>query len=386
MNIYLKRIIAKTAGYTGLDISFLKLRDFWWRRHKTKEYLKIAKTGKVDLPVSLTLALTMRCNLRCFMCFQSRYRESERKRLAQKELSARQWTSFLEKSKPFIKRVGLTGGEIFVRGDVFEILDSLEKFKIPFNILTNGVLIDGTKANRLASYKFLDTLCFSVHGLRKTHDEIVGVEGSFEKVTKAIKLVSRNHFWVAVNCTISDKNLKELPRLVKFSAMLGVDSIGFQLENFATPREEEKARQLLKGNPLSGFAQSKKSKTYPYSFSSLMKTWTLVRKIGRVNGIPTSFTPPVFYFDPKAVYLGNIEGSRFKLFCDDLLGCRIDPEGNVIACQFLPQRFGNIRDQSIRRIWSSSQFKAYRRRLLDNNLMPICNRCCKVRRFSGCGV
>jgi len=381
-SLWARRVISQLTVRSGFDSYLLRLRDFSQRHKEDRRHSEIARTGEVSLPVSLTLALTMRCNLRCFMCYQTEYREEKRGKLSKKELSAEDWSDFLKKSRPFIKRVGLTGGEPFIRSDIFEILDSLEKLEIPFNILTNGVLVDEKKASRLAFYKFLDTLCFSVHGFQKTYDEIVGSRGSFEKVARAIKLVSKKHFWVAVNCTISKKNLNELFRLVNFSASHGVDSIGFQLENFATPKEERISRQSLNKKTSSGFVQSKKESVYPYSFSALMKAWYLARRAGREKGIPVTFTPYSFCSDPESVYLGNARESGFDFFCEDLINCRIDPEGNVIACQFLPQRFGNVKKQSLKKIWFSPQFKTYRKRLLSNNLLQICNRCCKIRRIS----
>jgi len=62
---------------------------------------------------------------------------------------------------------------------------------------------------------------------------------------------------------------------------------------------------------------------------------------------------------------------------------RIDPQGNVIFCPYLRRSFGNLVEQPAAEIWNSSTMRQFRVWLLENNLLPICQRCCKLGLWPG---
>lgn len=378
MQIFLKRLIAKIITFAKIDNLLLKLRETveeknWWKYRDS-----ILKRENLGFPIPVTIEPSLRCNLKCFMCYQSIFRKKYFERLKKEELSAKEWISFLKKSKGLIKRVGFTGGEPFIREDIFEIFDCCEELKIPFNIITNGTLIDKEKAKKLQRYNFLDNLCVSLHGPKDIHEEITGVKNSFKKATEALKIIVKKNFWLGVNCVISERNIERIDELVSICSRIGVDGIGFQLENFINDEAKELSLKILKNKNGNLLHREDKKNNYSYSFEILIKKLSEVKEIARKSGIPITFAPSIFYDFPELVYYGNIRKKGKLLFCEDISSLRIDYQGNATFCSFFHQNFGNIKKNSLREIWNSDKIKNFRYNLVSNNLVPACDRCCKL--------
>jgi MoaA/NifB/PqqE/SkfB family radical SAM enzyme len=130
-----------------------------------------------------------------------------------------------------INKLVLTGGEPFLRSDIFKICDYSHK-KGLFNIVTtNGILISDSLAEEIVVSK-INHLHFSIDGKEKSHDFFRG-EGTFRKAVDAITRIrdrrtQRNIFSIGIACTVMDTNVHELFELLKLSEELGVESMSYQ--------------------------------------------------------------------------------------------------------------------------------------------------------------
>ncbi len=62
---------------------------------------------------------------------------------------------------------------------------------------------------------------------------------------------------------------------------------------------------------------------------------------------------------------------------------RIQPNGDVVFCQFIERRLGNVREQPLDEIWNAPDYRRLRRALLTaGGSYPGCARCCKLYRAS----
>lgn len=130
-----------------------------------------------------------------------------------------------------IKELLLTGGEPFLRTDIFSICDYSHAKGMRNIITTNGVLIDGEMAERIAGSN-PGHIHFSLDGLEGTNDYYRG-KGAFGKIIEAIKLLDNKrskgrHFSLGIALTVMDKNVPELYDVVKLADILNVDVINFQ--------------------------------------------------------------------------------------------------------------------------------------------------------------
>jgi len=153
----------------------------------TAKFLELGLTALKDnfvqlgKPYKLNFAITYRCQSRCLTCNIWKLRPSG-------ELELEEIRRFAEKNRYF-KWIGITGGEPFLRSDIYEIVEAFAKnskglylLTIPTNSLTNkeAILSRLEKMLGLGIPKVVITL--SLDGYRELHDKVRGVPGNFDKV------------------------------------------------------------------------------------------------------------------------------------------------------------------------------------------------------------
>jgi len=135
------------------------------------------------------ISITRRCNLRCKMCFIWEEKPSD-DRLNEDNLCE------LFKSSKILRHaqvVSFSGGEPFLRKDLMNIVSSLfvktqiKKIVIATNGTMTDRIIDGVRyiLSNIPGDKQL-IIQFSLDGIGSVHDNIRGVDGTFEKVNATI--------------------------------------------------------------------------------------------------------------------------------------------------------------------------------------------------------
>jgi len=162
----------------------------------------------------LRIALTEKCNLRCFYCMPEDGVE-----LAPKE-QVMTYEEILAIAKEFVslgvKKIRLTGGEPLVRKNVAFIIEELGKLPVELAITTNGIVMD----------RFLDTfkkaglkaVNVSLDTLDRDKFAIVTKRDYFDKVLSNIRLFLKEGFKVKINAVlIKELNFKEITDFVDFT-------------------------------------------------------------------------------------------------------------------------------------------------------------------------
>jgi len=185
---------------------------------------------RIDFPLvcpqTIQFSLTSRCNLRCKMCnIAGRQPEEEElttdciKRLMDQ---AAQWG---------IGEVLFTGGEPFLRDDIYELCSYAAQKGMRSVITTNGTLLDEAACRRLAGCG-AGHLHFSLDGLEDTHDSLRG-KGTFAAVVKAFGLLQSERsrgakFSLGAAFTVMDINAGELCGFMRLCSELRADVVNFQ--------------------------------------------------------------------------------------------------------------------------------------------------------------
>ena len=65
------------------------------------------------------------------------------------------------------QKVIITGGDPFVRKDIFEILDYLEELHLFFDLASNSLMMNANHLDRLSQYKYLSSYFTSILGATK---------------------------------------------------------------------------------------------------------------------------------------------------------------------------------------------------------------------------
>ncbi len=198
-----------------------------------KEFVRGLSSVSLEqrLPLRAAFELTYRCNFQCLHCYLPPERRSLK---AGKELSGRQVFSILEQMRDIgVIFVGFTGGEVFLRKDIFDILDYSKRLGLQTIVLTNASLIDEKTAAALGRLS-LNKVDITVHAMdEKIFDSISGVRGSAEKVFRAIRLLRRNKVPFSLKSCGMQDNVSQIPKVNAFARKLGVI---YRLDNELLPR------------------------------------------------------------------------------------------------------------------------------------------------------
>ena len=162
-------------------------------------------------PKKIEAALTARCNLRCVYCahFSSASDVTH-------DLSTAEWLAFFEElNRCAVLRIVLSGGEVFCRSDLRELIHGIVKNRMRFSLLTNGTQIDDAIIDFIAATGRCDTVQVSVDGSRaQIHDATRG-EGSFIRATEGIKTLKKYGIAVSVRVTINKYNVYDLEEITR---------------------------------------------------------------------------------------------------------------------------------------------------------------------------
>jgi len=284
------------------------------------------------------LHLTERCNLRCRHCYQTGRNVDEMSFVELKEtieeisdtLSGWKETYDIKFSPSF----NVTGGEPFLRTDLFDILSEIGNKGFDLYLLTNGILIDDHKAKTLCDLG-VKGVQVSIEGPEEVHESIRG-KGSFSSSVKGVKSLLDAGLKVTLNVTLSSLNAGYLMDLIELSSDIGVHRLGFS-RLVPSGRGEAMLDTMLSAERVKDL--------YKKIFS--MDTG----KLQIVTGDPVASQSTTEESDDR----GDVP---FGGCAAGVSGLTILPEGTIVPCRRLFIPIGNIRIDSFREIWSTSKILA----------------------------
>ena len=321
-----------------------------------------------DAPKSIDLSLTGKCNLHCAYCF---YHDEMQ---ARKDLPCEEWITFFDELKRLGVRDGtLSGGEVFVRPDLWELIDWLIDSRMRYSILSNGTLVDektilqfekGRRFLRLSSIQIsIDGSCAEVH------DKSRG-RGSFEKAVRGLRLLKEAGFPVTVRVTVNRYNVNDLNNI----ARLLLDDIG--LKSFST-------NDVM---PI-GSGCNNQPRIALSTRQQMMAIFSLTRLAEQYNGRITATAGPLAKWQCyREMELARSTGettNRWKMGYLTACGCvynkiSVHHDGIITPCNILAKlALGRINQDSITDVWKGHPIlKALRdRRKILMNEVSGCEDC-----------
>src|ERR1017187_3414868 len=163
-------------------------------------------------PVNGTFELTERCNLACRMCYVCQAPGDAARRA--KELSAAAWLELahqaVDNGMVFLL---LTGGEVFLRPDFFELYTPLTRLGLILTLFTNGTLITDAIAQRLGEAPPSRTEITLYGATAATYEAVTGVPGSYARCRAGIEALVKHRVSLRLKATITRQNVGELDAL-----------------------------------------------------------------------------------------------------------------------------------------------------------------------------
>jgi MoaA/NifB/PqqE/SkfB family radical SAM enzyme len=167
------------------------------------------RAAVIRQPVNGAFELTERCNLCCEMCYVCLSARDAARR--QKELSAAEWLTLaqdaVDNGMVFLL---LTGGEVFLRPDFFDIYTPLTRLGLMLTLFTNGTLVTDRIAQRLAENPPSLTQITLYGGTAATYEAVTGVPGSYARCCTGIEALLKHRIRLELKTTITRRNVGEL--------------------------------------------------------------------------------------------------------------------------------------------------------------------------------
>lgn len=162
------------------------------------------------------------CNNNCKFCVQAHNKFKGNR-------SFEEIKKDLISSRKRCEGVVLTGGEVTIRKDIFDIIRFAKELDYKtIQVQTNGRMFSSLdfcrKAIRAGATEFSPAL----HGYNeKQHDSLTKAPGSFRQTVKAIKNLKSFNALVLTNTVVVNQNYKNLPEIAELLVKLNVDQFQF---------------------------------------------------------------------------------------------------------------------------------------------------------------
>ena len=293
----------------------------------------VARSGKAHRLLTAHWELTYRCNERCTHCYLDVFSPNAK---VPGELTTEECFRVIDQLAELgALNLTLSGGEILVRRDFFDIAEYARSKKFLLRLFTNGILIKAHVADRIAAlHPYAVEL--SVYSTRADiHDAITRVPRSLELTTRALRLLRERGIRTIMKTPLMRENVRELNALEAMANELGAR---FRYDPTITPKDSGALDPL----------------THRLTYDDLV--WLFREKIEPAAWVDRVVTPE-----------SRTCGITLKALA-------IDPYGNVFPCIQTRSNAGNVRTQSLREIWEQSPVWRDLGSLTLGEL-PVCRTC-----------
>ncbi len=169
---------------------------------------------------SVTWAVVHACNLKCTHCYDVvPYHRSD--------LDTRRAHLVIDRlSSVGVDFVAFSGGELFIRKDLFALMSHCKELGMRFSARSNGTLIVQAAATRLRNLG-ISVVGISFDGAtRETHDAVRGL-GSFDAALSGLKCLIAEGIRVQMEVVLSRKNAHEALNFIDLGQSVEVDEVNF---------------------------------------------------------------------------------------------------------------------------------------------------------------
>ena len=300
---------------------------------------------ELGVPLAMHLDVTYRCNERCIHCYLDHDDHGELTTQEIKDVleqAAAAGTFFLT----------LSGGEVLMRRDFFEILEHSRLLLFNVRIKTNGIMIGVEEAQRMRALG-VEHIQISVYSHRpEIHDAITKLPGSLKRSIEAIRLIQSQGMKVTIANVLMRSNAVDHAGVQALARELGAT---YTLDPTITPKMDGDTSIVALRIPGA-------------ELNTIFRTESLVGNVEEFCAPPPPAGEDVMDSYPcsaghTAIY--------------------ISPYGDVTPCVQFPLPTGNIRRQRLLDIWRNSPELNNVRSIRAKDL-PVCSTCSHVGTCTRC--
>jgi AdoMet-dependent heme synthase len=295
-----------------------------------------AKALRLNVPLAVQLDITYRCNERCVHCYLDHHDHGEM-------TSSEILRLIDEMADAGVLTLTLSGGEIFLRKDLFEIVEHARRLTFCVKLKTNALLIGAREAARLRDLA-VQEIQVSIYSHRpEVHDSITLVPGSLKRSLSAIRFLKAQDLKVVMANVLMRQNMSDYAAVKNLAEEIGVE---FTLDPTITPMMDGDRSILSLGADAD-------------TLRDVFRDSAVVGDVDEFCAIPSDTGEA--NLDSRPCSAGHTT-------------CYVSPYGDVFPCVQFPLPTGNVRRERFVDIWRhSSEMNEVRSiRLKD---LPTCSSC-----------
>jgi len=315
------------------------------------EEIYIHTEKDITKPVTFYGLVNERCNVKC------RYCEYWRLPRYKDEMSIEEWQRALLSVKDFVRTfsINYSGGEPFIKPGFLDLMMFSHRNGIHAGVTTNGSALNKKNAARFVEAHPWNLNVSVDAPFAELHDYLRGWPGLFQKLSDGIKYVREERdkrgldFPIVIKTTISKRNFRYLPDMVRWVKEIGATALNFQPVDRWTPE------------------------TYEELWIEQDEHEELQKVVGTMIELKRKREPII---NSESVITLLIRHFREESASPETMPCRVGmrdffirTNGDIEVCYFYPP-IGNIKEQSARDIWYGPKAREIRRRTVD------CDRLC----------
>jgi radical SAM protein with 4Fe4S-binding SPASM domain len=292
------------------------------------------------IPLHAMVELTYRCTVDCVHCYCQHLRNTD----GREELRTVEWKQVLDELAELgVFHLTLTGGEIFLRQDFWEIAHHAKALHFSMTLFTNGTLLTPEQADRLAELRPTSIEMSLLGATEATHDRLAGMPGAWRRMMRGAELLRKRHLAFVFKTTLMQENFHEQRDLERIAKAYGCRAHKCGTE--VSPRND--------GDRNPQRYQIGQRAMFDYYISDA----------GGEIALPSQ--------QPTR------ERSKQKSTCGaGVTGCAVNPYGDLLPCLQLLLPFGNVRERSLPDMWERPpEWIARLRETKAYGQIPACAQC-----------
>lgn len=294
-------------------------------------------------PVGFYGIVNDHCNVKC------RYCEYWRLKSYQDEMTNEEWQRALLSIKEFVGKfsISFSGGEPFIKRGFIDLLAWCNANGILAGVTTNGSALNRRNAEKVVAARPFNVNISVDAPCAEVHDYLRGYPGLFDKLSNGIRFLVEERkrqgigFPITIKPTINARNFRYLPDLIKWAREIGATNVSPQPVSRWTP--ETYGELWIEEADLPEFER------IIDQVIAMKRAGALVQTSDQVLALMS-------------------DHFREKKAPQKVLPCRVGlrnfyirTNGDVEACFLGFPVIGNVKTQSAREIWYSTQARDVRR-------------------------
>jgi MoaA/NifB/PqqE/SkfB family radical SAM enzyme len=320
----------------------------------------LATGGPPPLLRDAKIKLTSKCNLRCVMC---KYWQTEHEEV----LDSDRWRAvFGELVALGCRKLHFSGGEVFLRRDFLDLVESAVDLGLKVNVTTNGTLIDRERAKRLAA-SGVNSVSISLDGpTARSHDAVRGQAHAFRRSLRTIRRLRAHgeRVRVRVNFVVMRRNFRRLPAMVRLAGALGAEEL------LPMPVDEKGPRR------------NRLSSTQIREYNRTIAPLVLEERVRQGFSTAPAFVYPFGVTDKEIRLSAAGEYARGYFTQRPCLAPWLHAffawNGDAYLCCMTNGRMeplGNVGRQTVPEVFHGPAYRKVRRRFLAGRHLASCHRC-----------